>query len=143
MKKINSIIAVFGFIVSAHTWAHGEEKPGPHGGVIRMPGAFHTEIKEKSAHAFEIFLLDMEWKNPQTHDSKIVAHWKTENIKIKLPCSAKKDRFVCKLPSGKKLKSGDHITLQATRAGQSGAEVSYKFPFKPGISEMKSEHHGH
>lgn len=25
-------------------FAHGEDHPGPHGGRIQMPGAFHTEL---------------------------------------------------------------------------------------------------
>lgn len=58
-------------IFSTHASAHGENKPGPNGGYIRMPGAFHTEIVPNGKHKIKVYLLDIEWKNPSVINSKL------------------------------------------------------------------------
>lgn len=42
--KITKLLLTSAIALSwSSSFAHGEGKPGPNGGEIRMPGAFHTE----------------------------------------------------------------------------------------------------
>lgn len=101
--------------------AHGEDKPGPHGGEIRMPGAFHTELVldkggKKGAPA-KIYLLDIEWKNPVVKDSAVSVAVDEKPAK---ECKPASDHFTCELGVGTKL------TVTAKRAGQQGNAVTYE-----------------
>ena len=53
------MILISSLIFNSYLYGHGGNKPGPHGGKIKMPGMFHTELLLNSAHHFEIYLLDM------------------------------------------------------------------------------------
>lgn len=110
--------------------AHGEDMPGPHGGVIRMPGAFHTELKQVSATSFNVYLLDVENKSPKVENSTLKATLKRNQNEIL--CVPKKNRFSCSLPKNEKFKKGDEVQLLASRDGMPGGIVSYPFPFKTG-----------
>lgn len=52
-------------------WAHGEDKLGPDGGFIRMPGAFHAELVPLSKNQVKVYLLDIDWKNPSVKNSMV------------------------------------------------------------------------
>lgn len=106
--------------------AHGEATPGPHGGVIRMPGAFHTEVvpgKDK----LDVYLLDMDWRNPVTKDSSVVAIIKVNSKSHGLDCKTNDKKFVCLLPQGTKLDKGE-LSIKASRSGTPGIEMKYKLP---------------
>ena len=45
---------------ATNAFAHGEDKAGPHGGFIRMPGAYHTEVVPVSKNQAKVYLLDMQ-----------------------------------------------------------------------------------
>ena len=89
-------------------FAHGEDKLGPHGGFIRMPGAFHTEVLQKNGNLF-VYILDVTWKDPQTENSSVEAFLKKNGKESSLVCSAKKDVFQCTLPRNEKLEAGELI----------------------------------
>ena len=72
------ILVAFGSAREGH--AHGEDRPGPHGGIIRMPGAFHTELRPKSNREFELFLLDMKWGEPSVAQSSVEAASKLPGV---------------------------------------------------------------
>ena len=62
------LILVFSslLLINSHLFAHGGNKPGPHGGKIKMPGMFHTELILNAPNDFKVYLLDMKFKNPET-----------------------------------------------------------------------------
>lgn len=137
MKKCLILIALTTFRVFA--FAHGEEKPGPHGGHIRMPGAFHTEVvKEKEG--YRIYLLDINWKNPSVLDSSVSASIHAGEKKTDLNCSKESDSYFCKSSLPQK---GD-LNINAKREGQTGGVATYKLPlkFEMPLSETQ-KHKGH
>lgn len=126
--------------LSLNVFAHGEDKPGPHGGYIRMPGAFHTEVvKEKNG--YRIYLLDINWKNPSVLDSDVKASIQVGKNKTDLSCTKESDSYLC-LSS---LPQKGVLNINSKREGQvGGIPSSYNLPLKFEIpkSEMP-EHKGH
>lgn len=119
--------------------AHGEDKPGPHGGYIRMPGGFHTEVKltEESLH---IYLLDIQWKDPVTEKSKVEVEYKTSTGATKLACRADQNFFSCELPKGFNKETGK-LLVMADRMGMKGAKAEYDLPLK--LLNQKNKHSSH
>lgn len=123
------------FVVAEKAKAHGEDKLGPHGGFIRMPGAFHTEVVPRE-NSIDIFLLDINWKNPSVKNSSVKVSLENDGAKRDLLCNARKEFFSCTLPKGAELKKGS-FHLKAIRENASGAEMTYSLP----LSVLK--HSGH
>ncbi len=111
-------------------FAHGEDRPGPHGGHIRMPGAFHTELVAAGKSAIRVYLLDMEWKNPTIESSMVTAYLKRKGQETPLACKPATDHFACELPKGKSLKATDEIHVTANRKGVTADAAVYRFPLK-------------
>ncbi|WP_413291513.1 hypothetical protein [Bdellovibrio sp. HCB337] len=131
-------------LVPALSWAHGEDKPGPHGGHIKMPGAFHVELNMDKDQSLHIFLLDMEFKNPTVKDSKIAATARHKKSLIKFNCSVMgSNHFHC-IPE-KKYPAKGEIVIQATRDNAVGNEVKYPLPLKSFPKEISEDtsHEGH
>ena len=129
------------FLVS-YAFAHGENKPGPHGGHIRMPGSFHTELVLQS-HMARVYLLDIGFKNPTTKNStlfmKVVSGPGTKEV----ACSSKEEYFECHIPDLELVKG---IQVKATRSGITGKEITYSMPlvaFKDTTSTDDHSHHVH
>ncbi|MEK7690290.1 MAG: hypothetical protein AAB425_04645, partial [Bdellovibrionota bacterium] len=97
------------FTIPGLAWGHGEDKPGPHGGHIRMPGAFHTELLVRSASEVDIFLLDVAWKNPTTQKSSVVVELKIGAETASLKCVTLEDRFRCGVNDGVVIAPGGQI----------------------------------
>jgi len=129
------VLMVFLSLVSVQTWAHGEDKPGPHGGVITMPGAFHVELVAKSKNQIQAYLLDINWKNPTLKDSSIEVSHGTTPAK----CVAKTNLFDCEFPSSIDIGKSGELKVKAVREKQTGMVVTYPLPLKP----MKSMKHHH
>lgn len=118
--------------------AHGEDKPGPHGGEIRMPGAYHTEAVPAGDKAVMIYLLDMNWRNPTLKESQVEASI-GKNV---ASCEPMKDHYHCVFAKGS-LKKGTLI-VKSRREGQTGHEAKYKLPLKFGAPDSQGQgHHGH
>lgn len=126
------ILFLFLLSLSLKVLAHGENNPGPHGGVIRMPGAFHTELLVKGGTA-RIWLLDVNFKNPTTQNSTLSV--KADGGEVH--CMNKKDHFECHLTE-KQQKSAE-LKLKALRSGVSGKEIIY--PLSGLASDEHSQHH--
>ncbi len=109
-------------------WAHGEDKLGPHGGYVRMPGAFHTEVKI-SGHEVQVYLLDMEWKNPTVENSTVRVSYQGDAKISKLKCNALKNEFSCELPKSFNSKRGK-LRVTAVRNGAKGGVAEYNIPLK-------------
>lgn len=139
MKKPASLVLSILTALSINAFGHGEEKPGPHGGFVRMPGAFHTEVvKEKDG--YRIYLLDINWKNPSVLDSALSANIQVGKTKTELACSKESDSYFCKTSLPPK---GD-LNITAKREGQVGGVSSYKLPLKFEVPQNEMpEHSGH
>lgn len=127
MKNLIASILIY-LSVGTVALAHGEEKPGPHGGEIRMPGAFHTELVRQAngAGAFQFYLLDMDWKNPVVENSTLKVTLKEGARETTLSCIAKKEFFECSLPKGSSATKSGELIVNATRQGAAGGQVMYR-----------------
>lgn len=144
--RFSNIAVIFTLLFSgAFAAAHGEDKPGPNGGYIRMPGAYHTEVVVTEPHRLKVFLLDINWKNPTVEDSGVsvtIASAKPAST----DCIAAKDHFVCELPKNINLKSSGTLSLISTRAKKKGAVATYALPLSfgpPAAESTKDKHHNH
>lgn len=129
--KILSLLALT-FAISA--LGHRENQPGPHGGVIRMPGSFHTELVVIGGTA-KIWLLDGNFKNPTTKNSTLSV--KVANTEVH--CVNNKDHFECHL-TREQQKAGE-LKVRAARSGLSGKEVTY--PLATTSFERTDDHSHH
>lgn len=136
MKLIN-FLAVF---LSLEVLAHGEGKPGPHGGHVRMPGSFHTELvlDQKSA---KIYLLDLAFKDPSLKDSSVKMSLEAKNNSKEAPCAPKETYFDCELPND--INEFSSIKVIAIRNGVKGKEVLYPLPLSFTGSEPIPGNHSH
>jgi hypothetical protein len=139
MKKSASLLFSVLTLLTTNVFAHGEDKAGPHGGYIRMPGAFHTEVvKEKSG--YRVYLLDINWKNPSVLDSAVSANIQVEKKNTELTCAKESDSYFCKSTLPQK----GELNITAKREGQTGGIAVYKLPLKfENTQNEMSEHKGH
>ncbi len=148
------LVAIFSFLMtdSSFVLAHGEDQPGPNGGEIRMPGAFHTEILVQGKDQVRVYLLDMDWKNPTVNESKVeVSHLIDIAGKTKrhhAQCLKKNDFYLCRFLKDVDLAKGGRLQVTAQREKQKGNVVTYDLPLKfkgteKGKSTGHSDHSGH
>jgi len=119
------LFSVLGTPLSA--FAHGEDKPGPHGGIVRMPGALHTEVVASGAQAFNVYLLDINFKEPTTDRSSLKVTLKKGDQSESIPCAASGEFFRCTSNSADALSAGELI-VEANRNGVQGVPISYPLP---------------
>lgn len=117
-----SLITVF----TLQAGAHGEDKPGPNGGFISMPGSFHVEVVPVSAREIEVYLLDINWEKPTTTESSV----ELKHGSVSAKCVAKGDSFFCTFPRAIDLTKAGEIRVNATRAKQRGNAVKYVLPLR-------------
>lgn len=115
-------------IFSGAGFAHGDNVPGPHGGFIRMPGAFHTEVAPYQK-GFKIFLLDMHFQNPLTRLSSVNAEMTIGHDSVSLKCKSKEDYFDCRA-NPEQMTHASELKITAVRDNAKGATVSYSLPLK-------------
>lgn len=115
-------------ITALQVWAHGEDRPGPNGGFITMPGPFHVEIVPQGSRTVKAYLLDMNWLNPTIKDSSLTIVHKAQSD-TKADCRAAKDHYVCEFAPPVDLKSGK-LSVEASRDKQKGNTVDYPLPLK-------------
>lgn len=114
---------------SLNAFAHGEDKPGPHGGHIRMPSAFHTEVVVDNDTSLRVYLLDLQFQNPIIEKSKVSVSLVGPRKGIKFDCPAMVDHFHC---TSKTPFTGGKLSVRATRSGISAPKPAvYKLPLKP------------
>lgn len=109
-------------------FAHGEDKPGPNGGSIRMPGSFHTELVQVNSQEFRVYLLDINWQNPTVQNSSIDATVKFNALEVSASCKSDSNYFTCELPKGQTLLGAKVIALKPMRKNVPGGIASYKLP---------------
>lgn len=127
MTYNSSMILPFTFLfIGSLVFGHGEDKPGPHGGRISMPGSFHTEVILQKDQSLRVYLLDLHFKNPTTKNSSVQAQILNGKTKISFACVSEFDSFVCKAPKKYPLKGELQIT--ATRENAVGNVAAYTLP---------------
>lgn len=144
MKFLFRIVVIL--ILSTKAYGHGEDKPGPHGGFIKMPGAFHTEVvfdeKDGSVH---LFLLDIEFKNPTvSNSSAAVTHEQKNGKRTEFFCEVMGgNHFHCK-PKKSYGKDSGRLLLDVKREGAAG-KTTYELPLirKGGTPSKPAADHSH
>ena len=107
--------------------AHGEDKPGPHGGQIRMPGAFHTEVVVVSRAQIRVYLLDMQFSNPTTANSNVAI---SIDKSTAISCAAEGDYFTCPLPVDAAIDNAATLVVRAQRMGAPANPAVYELPLR-------------
>lgn len=129
MKHFRHVVLSVIFLIvttMSQAFAHGEEAPGPHGGIIRMPGAFHTEIIP-GKNSFRIMLLDINFQHPSVKNSSVKAMIKTRGKTLALKCKVKSDYFLCHM-NKKQISPTSILEVVAVRENAIGALMSYPLP---------------
>lgn len=120
--------------------AHGEDKPGPRGGFIRMPGAFHAEVIPLGPNKLKVYLLDINWKNPSVSNSNLSVKLKSKKTS-QAKCEVQENYYLCEFPKGVDLTKKGELSVEAQRENQKGNKVSYELPLKHQI--IDDGHGGH
>ncbi|HSH43263.1 MAG TPA: hypothetical protein VK973_14160 [Arenicellales bacterium] len=130
--KVSVLALAAALSVPGPARAHGEQDPGPNGGEIRMPGAFHVEAVVGN-DALLVYLLDMKFQNPRVAGSSVTASLRQNDETRQLECRAVEtdQRFKCPLPAGADLDSGE-LTINASRGDVPGTSVQYELPLIQG-----------
>lgn len=137
MKQLVLIVLI---LTTPNAFSHGEDKSGPHGGFIRMPGTYHTEIVPDDKSHLKVYLLDIHWKNPATKNSSVEILL-TGKSKTPSQCSAKENYFSCTLPTGFDLTKKGQLLINSQREGQKGNQASYELPLK--LEKIDAGHGDH
>lgn len=138
---MKTLITLILLSISVKTFAHGEEKLGPNGGYLKMPGNFHTEVVPEKDGSFKVYLLDINFKTPLVKNSKITASINSGSTK-NLICNPKRDHFLCKTTKAE-LDKGT-LVISAERSAIKGTEAVYSLPLtlEKTNSEKKADDHG-
>lgn len=117
------------FLISTIALAHGEDKPGPHGGHIRMPANFHTEVVVDQNGSYHVYLIDMQFQNPVVKNSSIKAYIQNAKKKMNLKCAVMNaDHFHC---AGWKPQKSGTLIIKAKRDGVAASmDAKYELPLK-------------
>ena len=141
MRKCSVRITLLSLLVGSLVWGHGEEKPGPHGGFIKMPGSFHTELVVDGPRRAKIYLLDFEWKNPTLQDSSVVLTLHGRG-RVRANCVQANDHYVCEFSPAVDLGKKGALVLEAVRAKQKGQSVRYELPLTNSLGDKgHGQHH--
>lgn len=140
--SLKYLILTLMIAISLQASAHGEDKLGPNGGYIRMPGSYHVEIVPDGTNMFKVFLLDINWKTQAINNSNIEIRHKARKL-VKVNCEPKeKDFFSCTLPDGIDLTKNGKLFVTSQHQNQKGNEVIYKLPLKlQKIDDGHGSHH--
>ena len=125
----NLFLAIMMTAFSVNVLAHGEDKPGPNGGFIKMPANFHTEVVPEEDGSFRVYLLDINFQNPVVKKSDVKAWIKNGKKKKSIHCHVMgSDHFHC-MPGKVELKG--KLILKVNRDGvKAGVDAIYDLPFK-------------
>lgn len=124
--KMNILSVVF--MTASLALGHGGDEPGPHGGFIEMPGAFHVEVVPEKDNSFKVYLIDINFENPTVKESSVEAWTENGSKKSQLNCEVKENYFHCS-PTAKVSKDKT-LVVKAKREKMQGNEARYKLPLK-------------
>lgn len=123
-------LALFSFIFSTASLAHGEDALGPHKGYVKMPGAYHVEVVP-GENKIDIILLDINFKNPTVLNSYVKAQIKSRNSSYSLECEALDNHFSCPVSSRLLAKKGS-LYVESERQLAEGTRLEYALPLRLG-----------
>jgi hypothetical protein len=133
MNFLKSTLLSLLLTATGRVYAHGMNALGPHGGYIKMPGDFHTELVETKTN-FHLYLLDMKFQNPTTENSSVSITYNsssnsTVNSSSPTVCEAVKNNFICLKPKDgmKEIKS---ITFSIKKKQGPPRSALYHWPLK-------------
>jgi hypothetical protein len=151
---LNKYLFVISLFISFQVYAHGEDKFGPNGGYIRMPANFHTEVVKINAKKIQVYLLDIQFKNPTVQNSDVTGSHYIAHSEYKLNCRAKKKKYF-ECISKTALLEG-HLKISARRNDKTSYDAYYPLPLRleeksntantPAVSTdntKSKEHHQH
>ncbi len=144
LKSLFYLLLLMG---SNFAFGHGEDKPGPNGGFIRMPGAFHTELVPVEKNQLKVFLSDMEFANPTLLNSKVELEL-AGKISQKANCMGHQTHYLCSFKKDVDLNQPGKLIVRSQRMGQKGMDMTYDLPLSLKKSEAAKEdkeedHHHH
>lgn len=125
------LLPVLVLLNCAMIFAHGENQLGPHGGMIRMPGAFHTELVKNASNSpskffIAIYLLDMSLKNPVIKNSTVTVNFvmAAKSSMLKFSCNPveKENLFNCEIMHN--IKDLKELQIIATRNGVKASQLA-------------------
>lgn len=130
MNKLLLLVAV-SLVGNLAAFGHGENKKGPFGGYIQMPGVFHTElVPDRRDKSYHIFLTDIEFKNPTVKDSSIdMTYEKDGKTVVKFKCEVMGGNHFHCIPNKDYSKDSGTLILNTTRLKQKGV-AKYELPLK-------------
>lgn len=131
------ICAALTLLVSLTAFAHGEDKLGPHGGFIQMPGAYHTELVPEGTHTLKVYFLDISWKPQAPNESSVSISYAGKKT-LQATCESQETHFACTFPPEVDLGKKGKLVVTSQHEKQKGNEVTYKLPLK-----LQSENAGH
>jgi len=136
------ILAILVFLGSTLAFAHGEDKPGPNGGYIQMPGSFHTEVVPEKDGSYKVYLLNLQNQDATIKDSSVSGYIQNGKKKQDLSCMPMGDHFHCRAKTKAK---GGSLVIMANRQGAVGVEAKYKLPLKlsKAPTSAPTGHEGH
>lgn len=114
-------------LLATQAFAHNEHLAGPNGGFVQMPAGFHVEVVPKKS-SIEVYLLDIEIKNPVVENSDVKASLHRGTKILALSCTPGKTSFSCLLPKGEKLTTRGQLSIRANRSGVPANEAIYPLP---------------
>lgn len=127
---VSTFVVIAALATPATALAHGTSEPGPHGGEIRMPGAFHVEAIAGD-DALRIYVLDMQFDNPTVDNAELAAKIEYGGSTTQLECAPADDAkvFICPLPPDTRLDRG-RLVVDASRQGRPGEAAEYDLPLE-------------
>ncbi|MGE0762594.1 MAG: hypothetical protein AB7N80_04895 [Bdellovibrionales bacterium] len=134
MDEFKLLLAITSLLMAvSQAGAHGEDRPGPNGGFIQMPGAFHTEVVPLKKNQVAVYLLDMNWKDPRVSNSSVTAVYMSDHKttqKVNGDCAPAANHFVCNFTNKVDLTKAGKLVLETKRNAQQGNPAIYKLPLK-------------
>lgn len=140
MRKLILILLMTSILGEGLGHAHGEDKPDPNGGFIRMPGTFHTEVLPLGPNKLKVYLLDINWKNPSVSKSSLSVNLKSKKT-FQAKCEVQENYYLCEFPMGGDLTKKGELSIEAQRENQKGNKISYELPLK--LQGIDDGHGGH
>ena len=110
------------------SYAHGEDEPGPHNGIIRMPGSYHVEVIP-GKDALDVMLLDINFKNPTVLNSHIKVRIKTAHNAYVIRCESMDNYFSCPVNANMLSRNGT-LEIRSKRQLAEGMTVEYPLPLE-------------
>ncbi|MGZ3743406.1 MAG: hypothetical protein ACXVB1_14480 [Pseudobdellovibrionaceae bacterium] len=140
---IKHLISAAIICLSLNASSHGEDKLGPNGGYIQMPGAYHTELVPDGPHKLKVFFLDISWKTQALNNSNLQIKYVGKKSSSNANCEPQgKTYFSCTFPNDADLSKPGKLIVNSQHEGQKGNEVMYKLPLKlQATDESHGKHH--